>query len=309
MADWGEPFALRALPDMDIIGTAIGVVVFLAMVVVGLDLTSHDFRQVARRPGLLAGATATQIVLLPALGVALVRGLSLEPELAMALALLAACPGGGISNYYAYLARANTPLSITLTAATSLGAIVTLPLVLGLLPGLLGAQVSFNVPLVPLLGQVLFLLTVPVVLGMGIRHLAPAFARRNSGRFRRLSMVGVAGLVVLVLAKGAGSFSSDWAQAAQVNALFVLASMALGYGVAAAYRLEARDKLTLLIEFGVRNSALPVAMAVMFFHQFDLAVLVTVYFLMQVSLMLLVILVYKSVPAWKLQAAPTGLGQ
>jgi BASS family bile acid:Na+ symporter len=293
---------------MDPISVAIAVVVFFAMVVVGLDLTAQDFHAVARRPRLLLGATLAQILLLPLVGLALARGLNLRPGIALGLVLLAACPGGGISNWYTYLVRANTALSIVLTTVSNLTALLTLPLVLGLLQSVLPARLDLATPLTTVVGQLALLLTLPVLLGMGIRYLAPNFVQPHSGTFRRLSLVGVAALVVLVLSQGAHTFARDWAQGALASALLVALSMAAGYAVAAAYRLNPADRITLLLEFGARNAALPTAMAVMVLHQLDLAVTMTIYFLTQVPLILLGILLYKSVAAPRYSLAGSGVG-
>ncbi|MGH9778559.1 MAG: bile acid:sodium symporter family protein [Candidatus Acidiferrales bacterium] len=275
------------------ISLAIPIVVFFVMTIVGLDLTPADFRQVARRPGLVLGLTLAQSLLIPLVALSLVQGLSLKPTVAVGLLLLAVCPGGGISNYYTYLARASTALSIALTCASSLAAAATLPALLALLVWFVPDHQSLQVPLGALLGQLLLLMTVPVLLGMGVRYLAPSFTQRNSSRFRRLGVVAVAGLVVLVVSQGAQSFARDWSEGALASALLVLASMAVGYAVAAVFALSANDRLTVLIEFGVRNAALPTAMAVSLLHQFDLAVMMAIYFLTQVPLMFLSISLYR----------------
>ena len=275
------------------IGLAIPIVVFFVMTIVGLDLTPPDFRQVARRPGLVLGLTLAQSLLIPLVALSLVQGLGLKPTVAVGLLLLAVCPGGGISNYYTYLARANTALSIVLTCTSSLAALATMPTLLVLLSWLMPGALTFHAPLGSLLGQLLLLMTFPVLLGMGVRHLAPSFTQRNCSVFRRLSVVAIAGLVVLVVSQGAQDFARDWLEGSLASALLVCGSTAAGYGVATLFSLGISDRLTVLIEFGVRNAALPTAMAVSLLHQFDLAVMMAIYFLTQVPLVFLSISLYR----------------
>ena len=275
------------------ISLAIPIVVFFVMTIVGLDLTPPDFRQVARRPGLVLGLTLAQSLLIPLVALSLVQGLGLKPTVAVGLLLLAVCPGGGISNYYTYLARANTALSIVLTCTSSLAALATMPALLVLLSWLMPGALTFHAPLGSLLGQLLLLMTFPVLLGMGVRHLAPSFTQRNCSVFRRLSVVAIAGLVVLVVSQGAQDFARDWLEGSLASALLVCGSTAAGYGVATLFSLGISDRLTVLIEFGVRNAALPTAMAVSLLHQFDLAVMMAIYFLTQVPLIFLSISLYR----------------
>jgi BASS family bile acid:Na+ symporter len=276
-----------------VLGVAIPAVVFFVMTIVGLDVTPEDLRRISRRPGLILGATLAQAALLPLLALGLMRVLDPGPGIALGLLLLAVCPGGGISNYYTYLARANTALSIVLTTVSSLAALGTMPVLLHLLPLLGGRAPALKLPVAPLLAQLLILMTLPVLLGMGIRRLWPRFVQRCEPALRQLSVIAIAALIALVLWEGAQTFARDWPAGALASALFVAASMAAGYATAAAFALKAADRLTLLIEFGVRNAALPAAMAVTLLHQFDLAVMMTVYFLTQAPLMLAWIPLYR----------------
>jgi ACR3 family arsenite efflux pump ArsB len=99
-----------------VVDAGVPVLVFFAMVVVGMDLTANDFWQVTRQPGIVVAAIMGQFVLLPVIGWLLVRCLGLQPAVARGLLLVAACPSGAMANVYTYLARANVALSVILTA-------------------------------------------------------------------------------------------------------------------------------------------------------------------------------------------------
>ena len=87
---------------------------------------------------------------------------------------MAACPIGGISNTYSYLAGASTALSLTLTACSSLLAVVTIPALARVFGAALGHPLGFAVPLPLIFAQLLLMLALPVAVGMWARFRRPA---------------------------------------------------------------------------------------------------------------------------------------
>src|SRR5437868_11596269 len=79
-----------------VVDAGVPVLVFFAMIVVGMELTTKDFRRVARQPGIVVAVTIGQFVLLPVIGWLLVCCLDLEPAIAQGILLVAACPSGGM---------------------------------------------------------------------------------------------------------------------------------------------------------------------------------------------------------------------
>ena len=156
-----------------VVDAGVPVLVFFAMVVVGMELTTDDFRRVARQPQIVVAATVGQFVLLPIIGWILVRCLGLQPAIAQGVLLVAACPSGTMANVYTYLARANVALSVTLTGVSCLAAVLTTPLALAVLQAQGGESTGFRVPFAVLVGQLFLLLVLPVLSGMGIRRRWP----------------------------------------------------------------------------------------------------------------------------------------
>ena len=103
-------------------------ILFLLMMLVGLELTLADFRRVFRVPKAVIGGTVGQWVLLPLMTWCVVAALDLPPAIGAGAVLLAVSPGAGMSNIASALARANIALSVTLTATASIFAVITLPL-------------------------------------------------------------------------------------------------------------------------------------------------------------------------------------
>ncbi|MGH8455237.1 MAG: bile acid:sodium symporter family protein [Nevskiales bacterium] len=103
--------------------------VVLATVVFGaaLDVRVEDFRRIIISPkGPLTGVLS-QFVLLPAVASLIVWLLKPAPSIGLGILLVAACPGGAVSNFLTLLARGNVALSLTVSAFSTLVAVVMTP--------------------------------------------------------------------------------------------------------------------------------------------------------------------------------------
>ena len=103
----------------------------------GITLTTDDFAAVLKSPKQVALGVAAQFVVMPLLGFGLAMAFALPPSLAVGLILVTCCPGGTASNVVTYLARGNLALSVLLTMASTILAIVLTPLLTGWLAGVL----------------------------------------------------------------------------------------------------------------------------------------------------------------------------
>lgn len=244
-----------------ILETGVPVVAFLMMVAVGLDVTRDDLRRVAGRARLVAGATLAQAIVLP-LAAWLLAPIAGSGKLAGYLLLVAACPGGGMSNVYVYLARANTALSVVLTAVSCLGAIVTMPIVFAAYEQTMGSPTDFTLPLPTLFVQLLVMAVIPVSAGAWIRDRYPELERAHGRRFRALCAIGVAGIVAVGLVQSASTLDAALLAGGAAATGLVAAGMLAGWLVGRAAAAAAGDRFTLLVEFGVRNLAIAMVIEV-----------------------------------------------
>src|SRR5262249_58566092 len=100
------------------------------MVSLGTSLVLDDFRRVVVYPRGVAIGLANLLLLSPFLAFAVAEVYNLEPAMAVGLVLLGASPGGTLANLLTHLARGDTALSITMTATSSLAAVITVPVFL-----------------------------------------------------------------------------------------------------------------------------------------------------------------------------------
>jgi BASS family bile acid:Na+ symporter len=233
------------------------------------------------------------VVILPPLALLLVVLTHPLPDLQAGLLLIAACPVGGISNTYSYLAGASTALSVTLTACSSLLAVITLPAVARVFGAALGHPLGFAVPLPLILGQLLLLLALPVALGMLVRIKQPLLASRSQPYMRALGFGGILGLILLIVASDPVAFMRGLRTTVPLAAAFVVASWLAGWLVGASIRASAPDRFTLATEFATRNIAVATAIALTLAGRIEFAVFATTYFLTEIPLMLCAIGVYR----------------
>jgi BASS family bile acid:Na+ symporter len=243
--------------------TTIGLPVALGIIMfgLGLSLTLGDFARVARHPRAVIIALVCQLVLLPAICFGLVLAFQLPPILAVGMMMLAASPGGTTANLYSHLFRGDIALNITLTAINSVVAVVTLPIITNLaiayfrpFDDSLGMQWSKTV-------EVFAIVLLPVVAGMLVRRLWPAFAR---GMDRPVRIISVIVLVVVI----AGAVASNWdllvenaGRLAAITVLFCLISLAVGYWVPRWLRIERRQAIASSFEIGIHNATLAIVIA------------------------------------------------
>ena len=248
----------------------LNIVLGLIMFGVALDLRIGDFVRVFRSPKAPVLGLLCQFLLLPALTFLLVIWIQPAPSLALGMMLVAACPGGNISNFMTHLARGNTAVSVSMSAGSTAAAIFFTP-----------ANVAFwgsryeptaailrQVALDPLdmLFLVFVLLGVPLVLGLLISHRFPGLADRLRRPFKFGSIAVF--LLIVVLA-----FAGNWQNFLDYIHLVVLivllhnaTALALGYLSSRALRLPEEDARAVAIEVGIQNSGLGLLLIFGFFQ-------------------------------------------
>jgi bile acid:Na+ symporter, BASS family len=278
-----------------VVDAGVPVLVFFAMAVVGMELTANDFRRVVRQPGIVVAATLGQFTLLPVIGWLLVRCLDLQPAIARGVLLVAACPSGTMANVYAYMARANVALSVSLTAVSCLTAVLTTPLALAVFQAQLGESTGFPVPFGVLAGQLFVLLVLPVMIGMGIRHHWPAITQNHGRTLLGFSIAALTVLLGFIIVQEADQFANALADIAVAAALLTVLAFGTGWGTARVCGAGSTDRFTIGMVFVVRNVGIATAIAVTVLGRVEFAVFATAYFLAQVPILVGAVLVFRYV--------------
>lgn len=228
----------------------------LVMFGMGLTLRGRDFRAVLRRPGVVLLGVGLQFLLMPLLGWLLALGTGLSAGLAAGVILLGSCPGGTASNVMCYLARGDVALSITLTAVSTLLAVVATPLLTWLYAG-----ERVEVPVLDVLLSTAKIVLLPVLLGIVVNRVVGAHLDRLKSMFPALSMAAIVTIIAIIVAMNHESIQQLGVLLVTVVVLHNLLGLALGYALPRMLGRSAAECRTLAIEVGMQNSGLAVALA------------------------------------------------
>lgn len=246
-----------------IIDFAVPVAVFVMMFALGLGLTLADFRIALRRPKALVLGVASQIVLVPVAGFLFVSVQRQAPDLALGIVLLTLCPGAAMSNLLSRIAGGDVALSVSLTAVSNLLSAVTLP-ALSLLAAdhFLGPEAT-RIEFGDLTLRVVAVATVPVLLGMAIRRLAPRFVERHEPAIFRICFAVFIAIIGWSFMEVAETVQSGLILIGWQLAVLTFLLLGLGLAVGQVCGLSAPQRTTIAVETGVQNSGLGLAAGAM----------------------------------------------
>jgi len=277
----------------------LGLLLVVLMFGMGATLTLQRFREVAREPRAVLIGLASQFGWMPLLAFLLAKSFALPAPAALGLVIMGTCPGGTTSNMFAYYARADVALSVSMTAASKLVAVVMMPVCLWLFARPFSSA-AVHIPYGEVI-KTLVVLLVPVALGMWLRK------RRGEGFAQRAEKVGgLAGICVLVMLVGASLFrnaslfSTITPSMYAASVLLGVGGMLLGDLAARLFRLPTPQRRAVSLETGIQNSPLAFAIIATSFdgaleaEMLRLPLLYALFVLVEASL---ITLVYRARPA------------
>jgi len=236
---------------------------------VALELTLPDFKNLIRNPKSTLLGIVSQFFLLPLLTFILVWMLQPAPSLALGMFMVAACPGGNISNFFSLLARGNAALSVSLTAISTLLAIVLTPLNFTFWAGLyepanmILKEVSLN--LFQIFKIIGLILGIPLILGMTLRNRNKTWAKKMSPWIKKFGIIFFAGFVVVAFSFNFRNFINFVYLVLVLVFLHNAFALGGGYGLAALFNLHRNDRKSIAIETGIQNSGLALLLIFNFF--------------------------------------------
>lgn len=223
-----------------------------------MTLTRDDFRRVFVAPrGVLIGMFNLAL-LSPLLAFTMAELFELPPELAVGLVLLGASPGGMMANMLTHLSRGDTALSVTMTAISSVGAAITVPLFLALSTDHFGASVG-DPSMLGVVARVLAITIVPVAIGMELRRRRTAWVEAVYPRVKRVSLSLFAIVVLGAIASEHDTVREHMAEVAGAALALNVAAMSLSFAISKLARLDDRQSTAIALELGIHNSALAIA--------------------------------------------------
>ena len=240
----------------------LNIVLAFIMFGVALGIKPIQFKTAFMHPKAVITGMISQMILLPAstfLFVSLFHSY-LTLTVALGAILVAACPGGNISNFISSLSRGNVELSVSLTAISTITAIIVTPLNFPFWGNLYAETSDLVRPLTIPLGEVfktlVLILGIPLVLGVFTSMKFPEFAKKISKPIQRISILIFSIMVVVAFAANSEYFVK------YIRYIFIIVllqntlAFLVGYVAATTARLNDRDRRTVTIETGIQNSGM-----------------------------------------------------
>jgi len=236
---------------------------------VALDIRWVDFKKVALAPKPALIGLLSQFFLLPLVTFFLVWLIQPSPSIALGMMLVAACPGGNISNFMTHLAKGNTALSVSLTSLGTMMAIFMTPLSLQFWASLYSptAKLLIEVSLNPweVFKTIAILIGVPLVIGMYVGQRFPEVAKRMSKKVKPISILIFASFVVIAFLNNMDAFMEYIHLVVLIVFVHNLAALTVGFYTGKIFKLSHNDCKTLAIETGIQNSGLGLILIFSFF--------------------------------------------
>lgn len=244
-------------------------VLAIVMFGIALDLKPSDFRRLAQTPKPLLAGLISQFLILPILTFALILVFQPQASLALGLILVAACPGGNISNFITHRAGGNVALSVSMTTIATFSALIMTPVNIAFWGNLYGPTrsilQSISIDPLSLAITVGLMLLLPLALGMLLNTFRADITAKIRRPVQRLSMVIFLLFIVLALAANWAFFLEYVGVVLGLvivhNALAFLA----GYTMGTIAKVSAYDRRAITIETGIQNSGLGLVLIFGFF--------------------------------------------
>ena len=240
----------------------------LIMLSLGTNLTIQDFLRVLKTPKDFLVGFICQMILLPIIAYALIKLLNTPIELALGVMLIASAPGGVTSNVLTKFANGDVALSVSLTAIISLVSIISVPLIIFLSINLLNIDyVSREFSMIGISLKMFFVVTIPVIIGMIIRHFATNFIMKNVLLIQRISI----GLFILIfIAIYIEEFDNivNFLMRAGVIALTLnVVMMVVGFYIAKFFATGVAQQRCITLECGLQHGTLAVFVGTQLFDE------------------------------------------
>lgn len=238
----------------------LNITIAFVMFGVALGLKAENFKKVILNPKPAIIGVLSQFILMPTMTFLLILIIDPSPSVALGMILVAACPGGNISNFFTALAKGNAELSVSLTGIADLSAIIMTPFNFAFWATLYSTTSDMVIPITidpfEMLKLIVILLGIPTVIGMSFSAKFPKITEKIIKPIKILSILIFIGYIV-----GALSLNFDFFLQ-YIHLIFVIVlihnalALLTGFSVAKLFRLSDRDSRTITIETGIQNSGL-----------------------------------------------------
>jgi bile acid:Na+ symporter, BASS family len=266
----------------------------LIMLGLGMNLKTQDFLRVAKFPKDFLVGFICQMVALPIIAFFLIKLLNTPIELALGVMIIAAAPGGVTSNVLTKFADGDVALSISLTAIISLVSIVSVPAIIFLSIDLLNIDyVSKEISMIGISLKMFLVVTVPVIVGMIIRHFAENFILKNVLLIQRISIALFALVFIAIYIEEWDKIVSFIVRAGFIALTLNIVMMIVGFYVAKFFSTGVAQQRCISLECGLQNGTLAVFVSTQLFDEIVYIVPTAAYALVMMATSIIFVFIVK----------------
>ena len=279
---------------MGIVTTIAPIALAILMLGLGASLTFQDFLRVFKNPKDFFIGFVCQLIILPLVAYSLIIILNVPIELALGVMLIAAAPGGVTSNVLTKFADGDVALSISLTAFMSLISIISVPFIIFLSIDLLNINYITNeFSMVGISLKMFFVVTVPVLIGMIIRHFAENLILNNVLLIQRISIALFVLVFIAIYIEEWDNITSFIKQAGLIALILNIVMMIVGFYVAKFFTSGVAQQRCISLECGLQNGTLAVFVSTQLFDEMVYIVPTAAYALVMMATSLFFVYIVK----------------
>ena len=239
----------------------------IIMFSLGLGLTINDFLRVIKYPKNFLVGFICQVILLPIIAFILINLITLTPEIALGVMIIAAAPGGVTSNVLTKFANGDVALSVSLTAIVSLISIATVPFIVFYSANFLEIEILKEIAMSSIATKMFFVVTVPVLLGMIIRKLKQDLVMAYESLFQKISIILFLIVFTAIWVEEWGEIMSFIKTAGLISIILNMTMIIIGFYVAKFWVSGIAQRKSISLECGLQNGTLAVYVATQLFDQ------------------------------------------
>lgn len=247
----------------------LNIAIAIIMFGVALGITIDDFKLLLKNPKTLFVGVLSQFILLPAFTFLAILFIEPHPSFALGMMMIAACPGGNVSNFFSKMAGGNAALSVSLTAFATLICIFMTPINLQFWGSLYGPtnEILKTVSLNPidLFKLVSLILGIPLIAGMLIKHYHTEMAIKIEKLLKPISMTVFIVLIFVAFSQNLAVFVNHIHNVLLLVIFHNVFAFILGYFTAKSFGLNKQDCKTISMETGIQNGGLGLLLIFGFF--------------------------------------------
>ena len=280
---------------MEISKTIAPFCLIIIMFGLGLGLTVADFKRLTKYPVDFIVGFFGQVILLPIVAFILIHIISLPPELALGTMLIAAAPGGVMSNILTKFANGDVALSVSLTAIISLISVITVPFIIFNSAGFLNIEIGKEISMLNIALKMFVAVTVPVALGMIVRALMSDFVISKTLLVQRLSLILFLIVFAAIWIEEWDKITSFIQRAGLIALVLNLTMIFLGYYLAKFLASGVAQRKCISLECGLQNGTLALFVGTQLFDNVVFMVPTAAYALIMFSTATIFVLIVRKI--------------